>query len=815
MFLSNFIFKFYSHKITLLENTPTSCYHCGENCDDELIVFDEKSFCCLGCQTVYEILNQNNLCNYYDIENTPGITPPKNTTQKFEYLENEKVVDELVDFKDENMSVITFYLPQIHCSSCVWLLENLFKLNNDIKSSRVNFLKKELKISFQHHQLSTRKLVELLTSIGYEPEINLNDLSQNKKRKVDRSLIYQLGIAGFCFGNIMLISLPEYFGLNAIKESEFARFFGYVNLVLSLPVLLYSANNYFSSAWVGIKRKLINIDIPISLGILVLFLRSAFEVISNTGAGFFDSLAGLVFFLLLGRVFQQKTYNILSFERDYKSYFPIAVIRIDKNNKENSIPVSELNVGDIILIKNNELIPVDSELLKGNANIDSSFVTGESMTVRKNVGDKIYAGGKQIGQAIQLKVLKELSHSYLTQLWNDDAFTKKEEDHFENITNSISKYFTLIILVIAFGSGLFWIGKDVTTAFNTFTAVLIIACPCALALSAPFTFGNVLRILGNKQFYLKNAAVIEKLAKVTTIVFDKTGTITQSSNTVINYHGKELSKNEKTQLQSILRQSSHPLSKMIFNHINTQEFIDIEHYEEVLGKGIIAQIDGYQFTIGSEQFIKEVDKSSSKATRVHIKINKKYYGYYELVNKYRNNLKSTIEQLQSKFTLKLISGDNDSEKENLLNYFNSNSELLFNQSPENKLNFIKQLQQKGEKVLMIGDGLNDAGALQQSDVGISISEDINTFSPACDAILDAKVFEKLPAFISFCKGSITIITISFVLSFLYNLVGLFFAVQGLLSPVVAAILMPLSSITVVIFVTIASTILAKSKKLYH
>jgi len=813
MFLNNFIFKFYTLKTVSLKNTPTPCYHCGENCDNELIVFDEKPFCCSGCKTVYEILNQNNLCNYYDIENTPGITPPKNANQKFEYLENTKVVEELVDFKDENITVVTFYLPQIHCSSCIWLLENLFKLNNDIKSSRVNFLKKELKISFQHESLPIRKLVELLASIGYEPEINLNHLSQNKKRKTDRSLIYQLGVAGFCFGNIMLISLPEYFGLDNIKESDFARFFGYINLLLSLPVLLYSASNYFSSAWIGIKRKNINIDIPISLGILVLFLRSAFEVFTDTGAGFFDSLAGLVFFLLLGRVFQQKTYNILSFERDYKSYFPVAVIRINENKEEKSIPVADLKVGDIILIKNNELIPVDTELIEGNANIDNSFVTGESMTVRRNIGDKIYAGGKQVGQAIKLKVLKELSHSYLTQLWNDDAFTQKEEDRFENITNSISKYFTIIILGIAFGSGLFWITKDVATAFNTFTAVLIIACPCALALSAPFTFGNVLRILGNNQFYLKNATVIEKLARITTIIFDKTGTITQSSDTTIEYHGKELGEDEIIHLQSVLRQSSHPLSKMIFNQINTQQFVNLDEYQEVLGKGIIAQLDGYHFKIGSEQFVKEVEKRSSKATQVHLKINGVYYGYYQLANKYRNHLKTTIEQLQSKFTLKLISGDNDSEKENLLNYFNNSSEFLFDQTPEDKLNFIKQLQQKGEKPLMIGDGLNDAGALQQSDVGISISEDINTFSPACDAILDAQVFDQLPAFISFCKGSITIIIMSFVLSFLYNLIGLFFAVQGLLSPVFAAILMPLSSITIVVFVTIASNILAKSKKL--
>ena len=796
-----------------MEKAKTTCYHCGEDLIDEDIIFNQKHFCCTGCQTVYEILNQNNLCNYYDLENAPGISPPKDFNKKFEYLEAPEIVEKLISFKDEELSLVTFYLPQIHCSSCIWLLENLFKLNPNIQSSRVNFLKKEIKTSYNHNQLSLRQLVEILTSIGYKPEINLDNLSEKKQVKIDRSLIYKIGIAGFCFGNIMLLSLPEYFGLDMLKESQFSSFFGYFNLTLSLPVLFFSANSYFISAWTGIKRKIINIDIPISLGILVLFLRSAYEIISQTGSGYSDSLAGLVFFLLLGRIFQQKTYNILSFERDYKSYFPIATIKIDEQNQEKSISVSELKIGDTILIRNQEIIPVDSVLIKGDASIDNSFVTGESAPSKKIVGDKIYAGGKQVGQVIQLKVLKELSHSYLTQLWNDEAFSNENEDQFESITNAISKYFTIIILIVAFSSGLYWLQTDIKIAFNTFTAVLIIACPCALALSAPFTFGNVLRILGRNKFYLKNATVIENLAKIDTIVFDKTGTITQSSNNKINYHGTPFSMEEKNEVYSIFRQSSHPLSKMIFNGMETTSLCEINNYKEIIGKGITATIENNNYIIGSEQFVLEKSGNSSQATRVYIKKNDKELGFYQLENNYRKNLKSTIKKLSKAYQLQLISGDNDSEKENLLNYFDKTAHFLFNQSPDDKLKFIKNIQEKHRATLMIGDGLNDAGALKQSNVGISISEDVNTFSPACDAILDAQVFDKLPSFMSFCKGSITIIIISFIISFLYNIIGLTFAVQGILTPVLAAILMPLSSITVVVFVTVASNILAKQKKL--
>lgn len=791
----------------------TTCYHCGEDCLEEAITFDQKQFCCAGCRSVYEILSSNDLCNYYDLEATPGITPPKTALKKFAYLENEEIIEKLIDFKDHQRMLITFYLPQIHCSSCVWLLENLYRLNSDVYSSRINFLKKELKIAFNYHQLSLRKLVELLTSLGYEPSINFSDTAKDKKYKIDRSLIYKFGVAGFAFGNIMMLSLPEYFGLDGIKELSFAQFFGYINIILSLPVLLYSASDYLKSAWIAVKHKTINIDIPITLGIIALFVQSVYEIMSKTGAGYLDSLAGLLFFMLLGKIFQQKTYSILSFERDYKSYFPISTIRIEPDGEENSVAVSDLKVGDVILVRNNEIIPVDAELLDGDAKIDNSFVTGESLPVEMQMGDKIYAGGKQKGAAIQLRVLKEISNSYLTQLWNDEAFSKQQEERFTGITNTISKYFTLIIIAIALGSLFYWWNMDKKIAIHAFTSVLIIACPCALALSAPFTFGNVLRILGKSKFYLKNASIIEQLAKITTIVFDKTGTLTQSNNSVVKYKGNTLTEDEKNLIASVLRQSSHPLSKIIYATLDRYKKIPLTHFEEIAGKGLKASAGNQQVIIGSAKLV-GANGSHQQNTVVYVQINHEIKGKFELTPTYRKNLAGVIQQLAKQHQLHLISGDNNSEQVQLAAFFPKNSPFLFSQTPEQKLHYIKKLQQNNEKVAMIGDGLNDAGALKQSDVGISISEDVNTFSPACDAILEAENFHQLPIFIDYIKTSIRIVTISFIISFLYNIIGLSFAVQGLMSPVLAAILMPLSSITVVTFVTLATNISAKLMNIY-
>ena len=794
--------------------TTLTCYHCGEECSNNSIRIDEKFFCCNGCKTVYEIFEQNNLCNYYKLENSPGLSPNLNFGKRFDYLDDPLTFQKLLDYQDEKISNVTFDIPQMHCSSCIWLLENLYKLNKSIKNSRVNFLKKKLSIQFNHNEISLKQLVQLLASIGYEPQILLESVDQKEEKHLNKKLFYKIGIAGFCFGNIMLLSFPEYLSID-ITETYFRKLFGYLNLFLALPVFIYSASGYFISAYQGLRKKLINLDVPISLGILALFLRSSYEVLTFTGPGYFDSLTGLVFFLLIGKYLQEKTYDTLNFERNYKSYFPLAVTII-VDGKEKSIPVSKLVVGNRIVVRKNELIPADSILFKGDGRIDYSFVTGEAKPVGKVSGEMIYAGGRQLSGAIELEVIKEVSQSYLTQLWNNDSFSKISESAFTNFSNSVSKYFTTVVLFIATASALFWLQYDSGTALNVFTAVLIVACPCALALSTPFTLGNAMRILGKNKLYLKNSAVIEKISKINSIVFDKTGTITQPGKSDLIYHGSVLSPLQQKSIKSLVRNSTHPLSKKIFDSLEAEEFFPVTAYNELAGKGIEGIVYGSNIKVGSAEFIGELKKDRAVnflRTEIYASINDIVPGYFTLSNSYREGMGEMIKQIENNYKVSLLSGDNSAEKDNLKKYFNHESDLLFNQSPEDKLNFINHLQSKKEKVMMIGDGLNDAGALNQSDVGISVTEDISNFTPASDAIADAGILNKLPVFLKFARDSVNVIYINFGISFFYNVIGLSFAVQGLLSPLIAAVLMPLSSITVVSFATLATNFIAKRRNL--
>jgi Cu+-exporting ATPase len=715
-----------------------------------------------------------------------------------------------LEFQNDDFQKLTLKIPSIHCSSCIWLLENLYKIKEGVNSSRVNFSRKELTIMFDPKQINLKGIVELLATLGYEPQITLNSAKKNKGVKFD-SLITKLGVAGFCFGNIMLLSFPEYFGIESASDKNFVLVFNWLNVLFILPIIFYSGVEYITSAYRSIKQKYLNIDVPITLGIFALFIQSLYEIITETGAGYLDSLAGLIFFLLIGKWFQSKTYENLAFDRDYKSYFPLGIMKLE-NEKRIPTPIQEVQKGDILLIRNKELIPADCTLISDKANIDYSFVTGESTPESKEKGDILFAGGKQVGSSIQIKVDEEVSQSKLVKLWNQEAFQEKENTSF-GFVDGIAKYFTPVILAIATIAAGFWYFNQPEIWVKVFSSVLIVACPCALALASPFTFGSVLRVLGRYKLYLKNAQVVERMVGIQHIVFDKTGTLTNKENSDINYKG-HLTEKEEQLVLACTSNSTHVLSQKIFSQLKKESnsLLEVVDFKEIDGLGIQGNVDGSRVQIGSAKFLQlhQEGEINHNASTVYVGIDGQLKGNFSLHQESRQGLGNVISDLGRKYQLSLLSGDNDHSMNDFKNVFPTKSELQFDQSPEDKLHYIKKLQDSNFKTMMVGDGLNDAGALKQSDVGIAITEDIATFTPSSDGILEGKNFHLLPSLLAFVRKSKSVVIGAFIISFLYNIVGLSLAVTGNLEPVYAAILMPLSSITVVAFATISVNLLGRT-----
>jgi len=779
---------------------PVACYHCGESCRNGIVHFDRKDFCCDGCKTVYDLLKDHQLCSYYDFQAMPGASPDKQAyAGKYDYLDTEIVARQLTRFEDETHKHIVFFVPKIHCSSCIWLLENLHRLNPGIVHSSVDFIRKETTIIYDSRSVRLSDLALLLANVGYEPLISLDNL-EKKERPAFNNEVLKIGVAGFCFGNIMMLSFPDYFSAgDFFGQEHLGSFFNLLNLLLALPVFFYSAAGFFKSAWQSIRHRYLNIDAPIALAILITFLRSVYEIVSHTGTGYLDSMTGIVFFMLIGRYFQHKTYATLSFERDYKSYFPVGVTVQAADGTTSGQPVSELKKGDLIIIRHNELIPADAILVSGQTHIDYSFITGESAPVKKLAGELIYAGGRQLEGAVSLEVVKPVSQSYLTQLWNKDPEAGEQQTN--RLVESINRWFTLLVLTIAAGSSVYWLFADSSKALNAFTAVLIVACPCGLLLTTTFANGTILRLFGRRKFYLKNAAVIEKLAHADTIIFDKTGTITHGS--VVQFEGPAMTKRSYRIAASLAAQSSHPLSRAVCQQFSDGSDLPVTGFSEWPGLGIRGTVDGRQVMLGSAEFV--AGAKQQQANAVWLAIDGEVMGYFLFSAAYRQGLKKLVGQFSDGYVLKVLSGDNDSDRTRLRQLFGE-TELLFGYRPEMKMNYVRKMREERHGVVMIGDGLNDAGALRESDVGIAVSDDTNTFSPACDAILDGAALNRLPYFIRMAKAVRKIIVVTFTLSLLYNITGLYFAVQGTLSPVIAAILMPASSISIILLTTISTSL---------
>lgn len=800
----------------VLADVEQQCYHCGEPCSGTDYVTDDKSFCCSGCRTVYSLLEENGLCDYYTISerSRASLAFSDRPMARFAFLDDPDVEKQLLDFNDGATKKATFFLPSIHCASCLWLLERITHISPGILSSELNFLHKELSVRWGA-STSLREVVELLTRLGYEPELKMEKISEGKKSKIShRELLTKIGVAGFAFGNSMMMAFPDYLSMGTLGEG-FSLWFSSLNALLSVPTLVYSAGGYFSSAYRDLRSKRIGIDFPVALGITAIFLRSVYELAGGTGPGYFDSFNGLVFFLLIGKLAQTKTFDTLAFHREYTSYFPMAATVGETEAEEHTVPVTKIQPGQRVVVRNGEIIPCDGVLISASASIDYSFVTGESTPTPRSCGHEVWAGGKVTGTSAVLRATKEVRRGYLAKLWNHDSFRKQKQSKLVEITDTFGRRFTVVTLFIAVAAFLYWLPQSVPTAFSVVVSVLIVACPCAYTLAAPFALGSAVAVFGRNGLYLKGNDAVAGMASVTKVVFDKTGTLT--TGTSAQYYGVPMTQQQADILASACSQSSHPVSAAMLRCLGAQPLRHraVELFEEIPGRGVRATVAGHSVVYGSPAFVGS--ELGHPAEDCHdggtaVAIDGQAVGVFILGSSFRQGVHRLVSALK-RFSPVLVSGDSDRLRSEFRELFGSDKALYFNCLPEDKRNIIETFREKGESVLMVGDGLNDAAALKVADVGFAITEDKGLFTPSSDGIMTSEALARLDEFLSFSKTVMRVITLSFAVSLVYNAIGLSFAVSGSLSPLVAAILMPVSSLSVIATAAGSVALMAKRRRL--
>jgi Cu+-exporting ATPase len=743
----------------------------------------------------------------------------KQHAHKFAFLNDQPILEQLLHFKQGDRLHIKFYLPQVHCSSCLYLLENLYKIHPGIISSKLNFAEKNLEVAYNKSETSAFDLALVLTKLGYEPYFSLSDLGKSKlKPKTENHRLFQLGVAGFAFGNIMLLSFPEYFAYGSDLDG-LKPYFQWLSILLIIPVITYSSMEFYKLAWGGIKEKYLNIDLPIVLAMAITFFRSLYEIYHHIGPGYFDSLSGIVFFMLLGRTLQDRTYKSITFNRDFTSYFPISATVFERG-KEIYKSLHRISVGDELIIHDQEVVPVDGLIAAGKATIDYSFVTGESHPVELNAGSWVYAGGRQLGSSVRILAQKTVSQSYLVSLWekSTNQILQKKDPQSTNESNYVQKasmYFTLGVFSVASLAAIYWSVFNPAIVWTAVTAVLIVACPCALLLSVTFTHGHFLSLFAKNGLFVKGSKVLENLNQVNHLVFDKTGTITDSQNPHIDYVGFELQEGELDALASLAKESVHPYARLLSRYLN-RVAVAIDDIENKLSAGITGVWDGIELKLGSSEFVELPNEQvfdHQEGSKIWVRIGDRVMGYFVFSSSVRENLASPIRELGQNYSMTVLSGDLKDDEGLMREIFPEKTNLLFEQKPHDKKRFIENLERSGKKTLMLGDGLNDAGALMSSSVGVAVTDDIGYFTPGADAIIEGKSLILLPKLLKMAAYMRNIIWFSFAVSVVYNIIGLSFAVQGKLNPIIAAILMPSSSISIVLITWLGSVLSARTLKL--
>lgn len=764
----------------------TSCAHCGEQCGTA-VQADGKLFCCDGCKAVYELLLANNMCTYYDLDAAAGVrVDGKETLAEFDLLDDDRYRAMVVDFEQGPIIHARFTIPTMHCASCVWLLEQLHRLQAGIIASSVDILRKTVRIEFRSTEVSLKQIATLLTRLGYRPLIREEGTTSDVSL-ARRTLVSRLGVAGFAMGNTMLFGAARYLAGDTPLPDGLSAVFATVTIVLSIPVLLYSASPWWRSAWGALRHRTVNLDVPVAIGIAVLFGRSIADVVLGAGDGFLDAFTGLVFFLLVGRLFQQQAFDSVSFDRTWKSFFPLTVRRERKGALE-TVPVDHVTIGDTLLVRNGEVVPCDCLVDEETAYIDYSFVTGEALPSEATKGGRVHAGGKVLGRTARLTALRDVSHSYLASLWERNS-VRAPRTTLLDASNRFGKIFTIAAVGLAVLGAIVRL-PDMALALTVLTSVLIIACPCALTLAAPVALGTAMARLGRKGIYLKNIGVLLELAGTSTVLFDKTGTLTTvkaSQHSLQNF-----SDEERASIAAIAAQSTHPSSRALRATLWQGPLPEVTSLKEIVGVGVEGIADGRTIRIGSAEWLGRAGQP--KGTMV--KVDDLDAVPIDVSTVVRAESSRTVRETRESAEVRLLSGDTEQSAAVMSELFQA-SEMAFQCSPNDKVDAVLEARRGGRAVCMVGDGLNDAAAMQTADVAIAVSDETSTLVPACDVIIRGADIAAVPSLFKLGRFMKSLIWLNLWVSMVYNALGLTVALMGIMSPVFVAILMPVSSLTVI------------------
>ena len=764
------------------------CLHCG------LPSPINQKFCCNGCNAAYSIINNLGLGNYYKsrfIKTGERSNKPE---------ENNFInIEEFAILSDNNSYSVNLMVEGLHCAACIWLIESVLKKQENIIKARINMGNRRLHLIWNGDLDYGNKLVKMVADLGYRLIPFDAEILKNEEKKYDNNLLKALAVSGFAAGNIMLLSVALWSSSSEIMGIATRNLLYWVSALIALPTIIYSGRIFFASAWNAVKSGTTNMDVPIAIAIFLASLVSLFEAITKGEHAYFDSAVMLIFFLLIGRYLDFGARKKAMQTASQMALLQVsAATLIDENNQPKTIRAKDIKKDMILLIVAGDRIPADGIVIDGISEIDTSLITGESMPKKISINEEVFAGMINLAAPIKIMVNKTKEETLLAQIIALTENIEKNKSRYVRIADKVSKYYTPIVHILAAISFIIWcfyLKAGWHQSLLIATAVLIITCPCALALAVPVVQIVSSSRLMKQGILLKSGEALEKLTNIDSVVFDKTGTLTLGQPKLINKN--EIDENLLLIAASVASKSKHPLSKALCNSYSGN-LLELQ-VSEIMGSGLSSIYNNQAIKLGKKEFATDLNEENNNeiTSEVYLK-----YGDKTVVFKFEDELRPDAElvkkQLQKlKKKIILLSGDKKSAVENVANKVGI-TEYYYNQTPIDKCDFLKQLKSQNKNILMIGDGLNDAPALALADVSISPSIASDISKNAANIIFQGQKLYPVLEVILVAKKAKKLMKENFVIALAYNLIAVPFAIVGYIVPLIAALAMSSSSIIVVL-----------------
>lgn len=736
--------------------------------------------------TVYKVIQGKGLGEYYSIKSDTAAfkrrAPAETSSSSFSYLNDQEFLKEF-SWSSDNKQVMEFYLEGIHCLACLWLIEKLPEFVPGLYSSKLDLERSVVTVSVTQDGKFSSAALEL-SRLGYKPHpIRKNQTTNDLKKREERSWLIRIGIAGAASGNIMLYAVSNYGG----ASGSYAELFNTISVVFAIPVFLYSAFPFYQNAWNAIRNRTLSIDIPISMSLIVGAMMGIYNLMIGVHDNYFDSLSALVFLLLLSRYFlhkiQERGLDATDLHYFYQSD-SVLIQDLKCADGYREIHPRFIKKDDIVKVRPLEIIPCDGDILEGSSHINNSLLTGESLPFKVNSGDKVFSGTQNLDQELLVKISKSSEESRLGQILKNVENGWSHRSEIIKLTNKISKYFTFTVMTLSVVLFFYlYFSHSLIESLEGAITLMIVTCPCALALAVPLTFTHSLSMASKAGIIIKSDEVIERLSKIRNIYIDKTGTITFGKIKVVSLEQTAPSSNNLFDVVYALeKKTRHPVGLALFEYSRnlSQEELKVTNFKEILGRGVSGKIGDVFYEIKFDGIFED----------------NKQIGKFEVADSIRTDSRDALKSLiLSDYHVHMLSGDRTDiahsiARKVLLDRAFVHAEL----TPESKSEIIR----KAQSAMMIGDGANDAIALSQASVGVAVMGAMDISLRAADVYLSTPGLKPVVQLMALSRETMKVIRRNLILSLLYNSTSVVLAFCGLISPLAAAIIMPLSSLTVLI-----------------